>query len=486
MGKGIPISIKTLMNAWITIAVLSGALSAFLWMDSNHRWQSHIQKSYLAGIAIHDYLHGHDVLPDVIVTSQLSRNESRLADAGLWQKLSFITGSDKISNFVLDDSVKDQAIYKTIRVTVLSKKIAYKKDDIPLNSPVANAQKLAEITRLLARYCSQNTLLIKYDNALWRKIDGTAIWGCDAQPADWRLAALSIIILIISSLVTLTSLTASGFANFAEKLKHRFRKKDAFLFEVRGTKELQDLAKALNMNIEQERASIQKRAMFLSGVSHDLGTPATRLLLRSEQIEDTELRGKIESDIVRMTDMIQSVLSYTQSEIADEEHRPLSLISLVRTIVDEYADMDKPVSFQEPVISTKAIQNIFQGKSEKQNKVNSLQMENFVVKGDPLALQRAITNLIENALKYGRRAIVSVTGDETYAEVSVLDNGQNLSEEELETLTQPFQRGQNAVNTAGAGIGLAVVHNIAEQHGGTLSFARTEEGMTSTISILRV
>ncbi len=101
-------------------------------------------------------------------------------------------------------------------------------------------------------------------------------------------------------------------------------------------------------------------------------------------------------------------------------------------------------------------------------------------------MQRAITNLIENALKYGRRAIVSVTGDETYAEVCVLDNGQNLSEEELETLTQPFQRGQNAVNTAGAGIGLAVVHNIAEQHGGTLSFARTEEGMTSTISILRV
>ncbi len=81
-----------------------------------------------------------------------------------------------------------------------------------------------------------------------------------------------------------------------------------------------------------------------------------------------------------MTDMIQSVLSYTQSEIADEKHRPLSLISLVRTIVDEYADMDKQVSFQEPVISTKAIQNIFQGKSEKQNKVNSLQMENFVVK----------------------------------------------------------------------------------------------------------
>lgn len=474
------------MNLWIIIALLAGIFSAFIWMDSTNKWQAHIQKSYLTGIAIHDYLHGHNVLPSNIMTKDLSRNESRLADAGLWQKLSFVTGADKISNFVLDDSVKDQASYKTIRVTILSKELSYKKDDIPLNSPIPNSQKLAEITKLLAKYCSQNTLLIKFDNALWRQVDGTAIWGCDAQPSDWRLGAITFLVLVISSLITLASLTASRFANFAEKLKHRFRKRDSFIFEVRGTKELRELAKALNMNIEQERASIQKRAMFLSGVSHDLGTPATRLLLRSEQISDKELRSKIEADIVKMTDMIQSVLSYTQSEIADDVHRPLSLISLVRTIVDEYEDMDKPVSFNEPIIETKAIQNIFQGKNDKQNKVNNLQMEHFVVKGDPLALQRAIMNLIDNALKYGRRAIVTVKGDETYAEVSVLDNGQHISEEELDKLTQPFQRGPNAVNTAGAGIGLAVVHNIAEQHGGTLTFTRTEDGMRATISILRV
>ena len=107
------------------------------------------------------------------------------------------------------------------------------------------------------------------------------------------------------------------------------------------------------------------------------------------------------------------------------------------------------------------------------------------MKGDPVALQRALINLIDNALKYGRRAIVSVTGNETYAEISVLDNGQDMSVQELEQLTQPFQRGTNASYTLGSGIGLAVVHNIAEQHGGSLTFARTEEGMTATISILR-
>ena len=116
------------------------------------------------------------------------------------------------------------------------------------------------------------------------------MWGCDAQPPDFRLASLIFLGVAIGSLITMASITTSKFTQFSEKIKNRFRKKDAFLFEVKGTKELRDLSKALNINIEKERASLAKRSMFLSGVSHDLGTPATRLLLRSEEIDDAELR----------------------------------------------------------------------------------------------------------------------------------------------------------------------------------------------------
>ena len=485
MVKRIHISLKTLSHAWILVALVVGILCSFLWMESNQRWQAYIQQNYNAGLAIYDYLHGHDVLPPDIKTNQLSPNESRLADAALWQKLSFVRASDKISNFVLDDSVTDQATYQTIRVAVLSKQISYQTDDIPLNERLPNSQKLASLTALLAKFCSENRVLIKFDNALWRAFDGNALWGCAAQPTDWRLASLILIVAALGSLLTLASITTSKFSEFSEKLKNRFRKKDAFLFEVKGTTELRDLANALNTNIEKERDSISKRALFLSGVSHDLGTPATRLLLRADQIGDESLREKFKADILKMTNMIQSVLSYTQSEIADDIHRPLSLAALVRTVVDDYADMDKPVTFTEPTIAAKAVPTIFQGKSGKQPLANVLHMEQFVVKGDPVALQRALINLIDNALKYGRRAIVSVTGNETYAEISVLDNGQDMSVQELEQLTQPFQRGTNASYTLGSGIGLAVVHNIAEQHGGSLTFARTEEGMTATISILR-
>ena len=485
MFKNLEISLKTLINIWLTLALLAGVLSSYIWMDSNKRWQAYLQKGFNVGISIHDYLQGHDVLPTEITTIQLSPNESRLADAALWQKLSLVDASDKISNYVLDDNIRENMSYKTIRVTILSKEIAYEKDEVSLNERIPNSRKLAEITQLLTRYCSQNTLLIKFDNELWRSFDGNAMWGCAAQPSDFRLASLIFLGVAIGSLITMASITTSKFTQFSEKIKNRFRKKDAFLFEVKGTKELRDLSKALNINIEKERASLAKRSMFLSGVSHDLGTPATRLLLRSEEIDDAELREKFEKDIVKMTDMIQSVLSYTQSEIVDDIHRPLSLVALVRTVVDDFADIDKPVSFTEPKISTTTVHNIFQGKNSIQKSRSFIPLDNFVVRGDSIALQRAISNLIDNALKYGRRAIVSISGNETYAEVSVLDNGQDVSVQDLEKLTQPFQRGTNASYTLGSGIGLAVVHNIAEQHGGSLTFARTEQGMTATMTILR-
>ena len=201
-----------------------------------------------------------------------------------------VDATDKISNYVLDDNIRENMSYKTIRVTILSKEIAYEKDEVSLNERIPNSHKLAKITQLLTRYCSQNTLLIKFDNELWRSFDGNAMWGCAAQPSDFRLASLIFLGVAIGSLITMASITTSKFTQFSEKIKNRFRKKDAFLFEVKGTKELRDLSKALNMNIEKERASLAKRSMFLSGVSHDLGTPATRLLLRSEEIDDAELR----------------------------------------------------------------------------------------------------------------------------------------------------------------------------------------------------
>ena len=246
-----------------------------------------------------------------------------------------------------------------------------------------------------------------------------------------------------------------------------------------------DPASALNLHIEKERASIVKRALFLTGVSHDLGTPATRLLLRSEHIDDANLRSKMEADITKMTEMIEAVLAYTQSEINEEPQRPLSLISLVHAIVDDYQDLNKPVYYLEQKRTTRMISDIFQSKKRDRDELPLTQTESLVVRGQPLALLRAVTNLIDNALKYGRRATVSVTGSDTHAQIIIADNGQDMSVDEIENLIHPFQRGNNSQNTVGTGIGLTIVSNIAEQHGGSLKFEKTPDGLAAIFTILR-
>jgi two-component system osmolarity sensor histidine kinase EnvZ len=105
-----------------------------------------------------------------------------------------------------------------------------------------------------------------------------------------------------------------------------------------GPDELRALINVINEYQKAEQESLAKRAAFLSGVSHDLGTPATRLRLRTEFITYKDLQRKMHADIDQMTQMIKSVLSYTQSEMRMEDLRRISLISLIEAIVADYED----------------------------------------------------------------------------------------------------------------------------------------------------
>ena len=119
-------------------------------------------------------------------------------------------------------------------------------------------------------------------------------------PTDLRLLS---IILIFISLVILTSLilnTTSVFLTFAENLSKRGVIKGPNQYEMEGPKELRTMIEAINNYLEIEQESLSRRAIFLSGVSYDLGTPATRLRLRAQTIKNTEIRDKLNSDIDQM------------------------------------------------------------------------------------------------------------------------------------------------------------------------------------------
>ena len=145
-------------------------------------------------------------------------------------------------------------------------------------------------------------------------------------------------------------------------------------------------------------------------MSHDLGTPATRLRLRAQTIKNTEIRDKLNSDIDQMTGMIESVLLYTQSEMKLEELRQISLHSLVDPL---YPIFKMPISQLNLLnkISYQFLQAPYFNSQPKLLKSNLLSSRNIIVYARPLSMQRAITNLIDNALKYGRRADVFLTAD---------------------------------------------------------------------------
>ena len=102
-----------------------------------------------------------------------------------------------------------------------------------------------------------------------------------------------------------------------------------------------------------------------------------------------------------------------------------------------------------------------------------------------MSLQRAINNLIENALKYGRTATLSLETNSQTITLIIEDESKNITEELLENLKQPFIIGKNAGLTKGTGLGLTIVSTIAEQHGGNLTFEKSKTGIKAKLMIKR-
>ena len=367
--------------------------------------------------------------------------------------------------------------------TTSSSELKYPLADLKISDTNSVAEKFGDVTRLLAGYHSGLFCTLTYGDGNWFRVDGNKIWGCKVAPTDLRLLS---ILLIFISLVILSSLilnTTSVFLTFAENLSKRGVIKGPNQYDMEGPKELRTMIFNNYHEIEQE--SLSRRANFLSGVSHDLGTPATRLRLRAQTIKNTEIRDKLNSDIDQMTGMIESVLLYTQSEMKLEELRQISLHSLVDSVVSDFQDANQPVKLIEQNKLSISSRTILFNSQPKLLKSNLLSSRNVIVYARPLSMQRAITNLIDNALKYGRRADVFLMAHSQKARIIIDDFGNNETAESLSKLTAPFRRGDNSKNIKGMGIGLAIVSTIAEQHGGSLIFDQWEKGIRAILTIPR-
>ncbi|NBB15352.1 HAMP domain-containing protein [Caulobacter sp. SLTY] len=221
--------------------------------------------------------------------------------------------------------------------------------------------------------------------------------------------------------------------------------------EIKGSTEVVAAASAFNQMQERLRRYVDDRTAMVGAIAHDLRTPLTRLKFRIEQAPD-ELKAKLASDIDQMEAMIAATLGFVSDATRPRERTKLELASLVESIIDEAAETGAAASVEAA--------------------------EKLVIEGDPIALRRLVTNLVDNALKYGgvARGRVYREGDEAVIEIE--DDGPGIPDHERERAFEPFFRGEPSRNreTGGIGLGLAVVRSVARAHGGDAELINREGG----------
>jgi signal transduction histidine kinase len=479
------LSLQMRATIWIISAGLAGILSSWLWMYSEAQWKQHLHKSYMSGLSLFETVRDDTPPIDGLQISELPLPLLRLAENGRFSQFPEVAPADHITLLSLGATSSISNINKRMALAIISPDLKYPVAELEKSKQNASGASLASVTRLLASYCSNATIFIAYENKPWVRVDGNAIWGCQAAPTDYRLLAAAIPILTLAFLSALIVNTSSAFLSFANILSGRWSARGSTSYSPEGPTELRAMITAINAHRKAEGASLSKRAMFLSGVSHDLGTPAARLRLRTALIEDDELRHKMDADIDRMTGMIQSVLDYTQSEMNVEKPRKMSLVALVDAVIADFQDAGYPVTLQEQTVKTISTRTIFSDSKPTSLRGARLKTNRMIVMAQPLSLQRAISNLIDNALKYGRKAIVSLESSSEIAEIHIDDFGVGMSEDDLALLTAPFKRGENTAHIEGFGMGLTVASTIAEQHGGSLHFQNMSDGLRATLTIAR-
>ena len=219
-----------------------------------------------------------------------------------------------------------------------------------------------------------------------------------------------------------------------------------------GTIEMRQASHAFNTMQARLRGLIENRTRMLAAISHDLRTPLTLLRLRAENVADANEREKMLTTIAEMDAMIGATLQFARDEATAESRRRTDLSALLASVVDDFADGGLPVTVApaQPIVS----------------------------ECRPDALKRALANLIDNAVKYGKRARAAVRSTPGGIVITIDDDGPGIPERELARVFQPFYRveGSRSRETGGIGLGLAIALSVVEGQGGELTLSNRPEG----------
>lgn len=212
-----------------------------------------------------------------------------------------------------------------------------------------------------------------------------------------------------------------------------------------GPREVQALTASFNQMQLRLTRFVQDRTRMLAAISHDLRTPITSLRLRAEFIEDEENREKMIQTLEEMAAMTEATLRFARDEADAEQAQNADLGAILEALAGDQQDMGRDCSVDVE--------------------------DRIILSCRPLALKRALRNLIENAIRYGDS--VSITAAQKAGEVAIRirDKGPGIPEDRLNDVFEPFVRLEESRSeeTGGIGLGLAITRSIIHAHGGTIA-----------------
>jgi hypothetical protein len=288
-------------------------------------------------------------------------------------------------------------------------------------------------------------------------------------PRPWHSVGFVVAFIIMTATAALLALWAvrrltAPMRVLAEAAERLGRDVNAAPLPEDGPAEAAVAAAAFNRMAARIRTFVSDRTFLLTAIGHDLRTPITRLKLRAEWMEDEEQRRKMLIDLDELEAMVAATLAFGRDVAGSEPAGRLDLPALLRTVLDEAADARPgcalPMGYQGP--------------------------DTLSITARPMALKRALANLVGNALAYGGCAQVRLLAAPGSVSVQVEDDGPGIAAADMDRVFEPFQRLESSRNreTGGTGLGLPISRNILRAHGGDVTLAnRHGGGLRATITL---
>jgi len=264
------------------------------------------------------------------------------------------------------------------------------------------------------------------------------------------LQGLSLAAVLLLSILVVRSITRP-LAALSDAAEAFGKDENAPALPQTGSREFVNTARAFGAMRERIARYIADRERLFISISHDLRTPITRLKLRAELLDDDAQRIEFEEDLDELDMMVKGALQCVKDSDIHENPAEVKLAPLIRRLVRSAELAGHSVAFDDTPL---------------------------VVRGKPLALKRAIGNLLDNALFYGERAEISVRAVDGWVEIAVRDHGPGVPEDAFPSLFEPYVRlahGRDR-NDGGMGLGLGIASGVIEGHGGRLVLANHPDG----------